>query len=57
MRSSIDKVGDRIHATYRIHLRENGVRYGCEQQVYANVGKAGIEKLDVMCSGFRPREG
>ena len=53
--NSVRAVGDRIHATYRLHGREDGARYVCEQQLYASVGKAGIEKLDLMCSGFRPR--
>jgi ketosteroid isomerase-like protein len=54
VRSSIDTVGDRIHATYRLHVREDGERYVCEQHVFADLGRAGIEKLDVMCSGFCP---
>jgi len=51
----VDRIGDRHHASYRIHLREEGVRFIVEQQLYATVSDRGIEKLDIMCSGFRPR--
>jgi hypothetical protein len=52
---TIDTVGEVHHAGYRIHLREDGVRYVVQQHVFATVSDRGIETLDLMCSGFRPR--
>ena len=52
---SVETIGDRLHGSYRIHGRENGERYVCQQQIYATLEESRIVKLDVMCSGFRPR--
>jgi hypothetical protein len=54
--NSVDEIGDRRHASYRIRLRENGVQYVVEQQIYADLDDDGITRLDLMCSGFRPTE-
>lgn len=48
-------VGDREHAAYRVEGRENGEGYVVEQQFFATLGPAGIARLDLLCSGFRPR--
>lgn len=55
--SAFGTVGDRRSANYTLHFVEDGKRYVCQQQIYANVSAAGqIERIDLLCSGFRPLE-
>lgn len=49
-----DRIADRECVRYRLKLREDGEWYVCEQQIYANAGENGIERMDLLCSGFRP---
>ena len=53
--TTFTKVGTRAHAAYRVHLVQRGVQKECEQQLFADVGSRGIEKLDLLCSGIVPR--
>lgn len=39
---------------YRLHLREHGAWYACEQQVYGWVRDGLVERIDLLCSGFQP---
>lgn len=49
-------VADRTWFTYRFHLRKPAGWRLIEQQVYATVVDGRIERLDLLCSGFRPAE-
>jgi len=52
---TVDTVGDVHHAGYRIHLREDGVKYVVPQPLFGTVGARGIEKSDHTCHTVRPR--
>jgi TusA-related sulfurtransferase len=49
-------VADRSWFSYRFHLRKPDGWMVIEQQVYATVVDGRIERLDLLCSGFRPAE-
>jgi ketosteroid isomerase-like protein len=51
---SCDVVVDRVRTSYRFAAREDGQWHVVEQQAYAAVSDSGIERLDLVCSGFRP---
>lgn len=48
-------VAERTHIAYRLHFLQKGVPKVCEQRVFATIGKNGIQKFDLVCSGFLPR--
>ena len=52
--SERDDVADTSHVSYRFDLANPGGSYVAEQQAYYR-GRATIEHLRIMCSGFRPR--
>jgi hypothetical protein len=52
--SSDGTVADRTWFRYRFHLRKPDGWKFIEQQVYATVVDGRIERLDLLCSGFRP---
>jgi hypothetical protein len=52
--AQFDAVGNRLHASYRLRVHEEGAAYLCEQQIYASAGEHGIERIDLLCSGFCP---
>lgn len=54
--SQLDRCGDRPHAAYRLYMRRRGVRYVCEQHLFATVAHSGVVELDVLCSGLRRRD-
>ncbi len=48
-------VGARDHLSWRLRVvRAPGVPELIEQQVYVTAGEAGIERMDLLCSGFMP---
>ena len=47
-------VGGCVSLRYRLHLREHGEWYTCEQQVYCRLQDGLIERIDLLCSGFQP---
>lgn len=49
-----EPVGDRLHVTYRFRGVEDGEPYVVEQHLFCTVGEHGIERADLLCSGFRP---
>jgi len=49
-------IADRSWFSYRFHLRKPAGWMVIEQQVYATVVEGRIERLDLLCSGFRPAE-
>jgi ketosteroid isomerase-like protein len=51
--SEIRKIVDRLHVSYRIHTREEGIWYWVEQQAYCEVRDGGITLMNLLCSGFR----
>jgi hypothetical protein len=51
-----DDVGDRFHISYRFAGVEEGEPYVVEQQIYCTIGDGKIERADLLCSGFRPRQ-
>jgi len=50
-----EPIGDRLHVTYRLEGVEGGEPYVIEQQLYCDVGDAGIERANLLCSGSEPR--
>ena len=52
--SSAEMVGDRLSLFYRFQGLEKGEAFVVEQRWYCDVGEAGIERADLLCSGFRP---
>ena len=56
--SSTGEVGDRVHVSYRFEGVEDGELYVVEHHLYCIVDERGlIERVDLLCSGFRPRHG
>jgi hypothetical protein len=54
--SSTGEVGDRVHVSYRFEGVEDGELYVVEHHLYCIVDERGrIERVDLLCSGFRPR--
>jgi hypothetical protein len=49
-----EPVGDRLRVTYRFRGVEDGEPYVVEQHLFCTVGEQGIERADLLCSGFRP---
>jgi hypothetical protein len=54
LESSVTPVADKLRLSYRFAAFEDEQWHVVEQQAYAVVGEHGIEKLDLVCSGFRP---
>ena len=51
-----DVVGDRSHISFRLAGVEEGESYIVEQHLYCKVKDGKIERADLLCSGFRPRQ-
>jgi hypothetical protein len=51
-----EEVGDRLHVAYRFEGVEDGEPYIVEQHLYCVLADGVIERADLLCSGFRPRE-
>ena len=47
--------GNRIHFSYRLHFVQEETPKVVEQRVFITTGENGIEKFDLVCSGFLPR--
>lgn len=52
--SRVERVADRWHVAYRLLIERGNGRELVEQHVFCDVGADGIEKIDLVCSGFRP---
>jgi len=54
-RSQITQVGDCLHVSYAIRLREEGQWYVVEQQTFSQLHPQDgtITRFDLLCSGFR----
>jgi hypothetical protein len=53
--SQVEELSDRLHIAYRLDVVEDGQPYVVEQQLYCTVADGVIERVDLICSGFRPR--
>lgn len=53
-RMNVDMVADRLHITYRIRLRKEGLMQVIEQQAYCVVVDGRLTVMNLLCSGFRP---
>jgi hypothetical protein len=53
--SRAEEVADRLHVSFRLHVVEEGKPYVVEQQWYCKLADGVIERADLVCSGFRPR--
>lgn len=51
--SQVDFLVDCLHMEYRIALTYKGTPYQVEQQLYCEVASGKIQKLSLICSGFR----
>jgi hypothetical protein len=54
--SQTQEVGDRLHVAYRFEGVEDGEPYVVEQHLYCTLAGGIIERADLLCSGFRPRD-
>jgi hypothetical protein len=54
--SQSEEVGDRLHVAYRFEGVEDGEPYVVEQHLYCTLAGGAIERADLLCSGFRPRD-
>ena len=50
---AIESIADRTHVAYRFHGHEPDGWYVIEQQIYFEMGRRGIARMDLVCSGFR----
>jgi hypothetical protein len=58
VRSDVYDVGDRLHVSYRLRVREPGVSWKIvEQHLFCALDERRIATLDLLCSGFRPNGG
>ena len=46
---------NRIHFAYRLHFVQEETPKVVEQRIFITTGENGIEKFDLVCSGFLPR--
>ena len=51
-----EEVGDRLHVAYRFEGVEDGEPYVVEQHLFCTLAGSVIERADLLCSGFRPRD-
>ncbi len=51
---NVEMVSDRLHITYRIRLRKEGLMQVIEQQAYCVVVDGRVTVMNLLCSGFRP---
>lgn len=51
--TNVDLVVDRLHITYRIRVREEGLMKMVEQEAYCVVDDGHIRDMRLLCSGFR----
>jgi hypothetical protein len=54
--SRTEEVGDRLHVAYRVEGVEDGEQYVVEQHLFCTLDSGLIERADLLCSGFRPRD-
>jgi hypothetical protein len=52
---TITPISNRSHIAYRLHFVDEGLRKACEQRIFVTTGPNGMERFDLVCSGFLPR--
>jgi SnoaL-like domain len=58
VRSDIYHIGDRLHVSYRLRVKEPHVAWKTvEQHLFCVLHDGSIASLDLLCSGFRPDGG
>src|SRR4029077_8468396 len=55
--STADQVGRRHRITWRFSVVRDGSHQVIEQLVYLDLGNRGIERIDLLCSGFQAEPG
>ncbi len=55
--STEDEVGMRRHISWRFNVVRDGSRQVIEQLVYLDLGPQGIQRIDLLCSGFLAEPG
>jgi|SRR5689334_6511777 hypothetical protein len=59
--TTVAEVGGRLHLRWRLRLKAERLGAGwfvVEQQAYADTDEAGrIDRLDLLCTGYRPENG
>jgi hypothetical protein len=53
----IEPIADRVRIRYRIHEHEPDGWYDVEQVAFVTPGPEGFERMNLLCSGFRPVPG
>ena len=53
--SQTEEVSDRLRVAYTVEVVEDGRPFVVQQQLYCKLGDGVIERVDLVCSGFRPR--
>ena len=57
MASASEAVGDRVHVSYRLRLKDaDGQWRIVEQHLFCTIEGGRISALDLVCSGFRPEQ-
>jgi TusA-related sulfurtransferase len=54
LESRVEAIVDRWHVTYQIDLDESGGSYRVDQHLFCDIGDQLVERIDLLCSGFRP---
>jgi TusA-related sulfurtransferase len=55
--STEDEIGMRQRISWRFNVVRDGSRQVIEQLVYLDLGPQGIERIDLLCSGFQAKPG
>ena len=51
--SSVEVMPEKLHVSYRLRVKEDGVWYVCEQAAFCLVEGDLIYRMDLLCSGFQ----
>lgn len=54
VQAQVSEVGDRVHVSYRLRLRNGDEWQVVEQQAFCDLVGGRLARLDLLCSGFRP---
>jgi hypothetical protein len=54
--STVEEVAGKVHVAYRFHSFEDGAWHLVEQHAFCEVGSDGIERMHLVCSGFKRLE-
>ena len=54
--STVEPIAGKVHVSYRFRSFEDGAWHLVEQQAFCEVGRDGIERMHLVCSGFQRLE-